>query len=142
MSEPGGAPQEGGAARDSASSTRDSAPSTARSVVRTLLSFAETRARIAANEFEEQLLRLLEVAVWAMAALFLFAIALLLVSMFIVLLFWDSNRMLAAGLLAGLFIATGGFSAMMVRTCLAARPKFLAATLTEFEKDRRSLQEP
>ena len=34
MSEPGGAPQEGGAARDSASSTRDSAPSTVRSVAR------------------------------------------------------------------------------------------------------------
>lgn len=120
-----------------------SAPtSTVRSAVRTLLSFAETRARLAANEFEEQLLRLLEVAAWAVAAVFFFAIAVLLVSLFIILVFWDANRVLAAGLLAGLFIAGGGVSVMMVRACLAARPKFLAATLAEFEKDRQKMGRP
>lgn len=120
-----------------------SAPtSTVRSAVRTLLSFAETRARLAANEFEEQLLRLLEVAAWAVAAVFFFAIAVLLVSLFIILVFWDANRVLAAGLLAGLFIAGGGVSVMMVRACLAARPKFLAATLAEFEKDRQRMGRP
>ncbi len=120
-----------------------SAPSsTVRSAVRTLLSFAETRARLAANEFEEQLLRLLEVAAWAVAAVFFFAIAVLLVSLFIILVFWDANRVLAAGLLAGLFVAGGGVSVMMVRACLAARPKFLAATLAEFEKDRQKMGRP
>jgi uncharacterized membrane protein YqjE len=130
----------GGAGPDPASPSAPS--STVRSAVRTLLSFAETRARLAANEFEEQLLRLLEVAAWAVAAVFFFAIAVLLVSLFIVLVFWDSNRVLAAGLLAGLFIAGGGASALMVRACLAARPKFLAATLAEFEKDRQRMQKP
>lgn len=121
----------------------ESAPSsTVRSAVRTLLSFAETRARLAANEFEEQVLRLLEVAAWAVAAVFFFAIAVLLVSLFIILVFWDANRVLAAGLLAGLFIAGGGISVMMVRACLAARPKFLAATLAEFEKDRQKMGRP
>jgi uncharacterized membrane protein YqjE len=130
----------GGAEPDPASSSAPS--STVRSAVRTLLSFAETRARLAANEFEEQLLRLLEVAAWAVAAVFFFAIAVLLVSLFIVLVFWDSNRVLAAGLLAGLFIAGGGVSVLMVRACMAARPKFLAATLAEFEKDRQRMQKP
>lgn len=120
-----------------------SAPSsTVRSTVRTLLSFAETRARLAANEFEEQLLRLLEVAAWAVAAVFFFAIAVLLVCLFIVLVFWDSNRILAAGLIAGLFVAGGGVSVLMVHSCLAARPKFLAATLAEFEKDRQRMGKP
>lgn len=130
----------GGAEPDPASSSANS--STVRSAVRTLLSFAETRARLAANEFEEQLLRLLEVAAWAAAAVFFFAIGVLLVSLFIVLVFWDSNRILAAGLLAGLFIASGGVSMLMVRACLAARPKFLAATLAEFEKDRQRMGKP
>jgi uncharacterized membrane protein YqjE len=130
----------GGAGPDPAPTSAPS--STVRSAVRTLLSFAETRARLAANEFEEQVLRLLEVAAWAVAAVFFFAIAVLLVSLFIVLVFWDANRILAAGLLAGLFIAGGGVSVMMVRSCLAARPKFLAATLAEFEKDRLKMGKP
>src|SRR5471030_1697347 len=99
--------------------------SSVRSALRTLLAFAETRARLAANEFEEQALRILEVAVWAAAALLLSAIALL----FVVLVFWDSNRLLAAGLVAALFVAGGAVCAMMMRAGLAARPKFLAATL-------------
>ena len=130
----------GGAGPDQAAASAPS--STVRSTVRTLLSFAETRARLAANEFEEQVLRLLEVAAWAVAAVFFFAIAVLLVSLFIVLVFWDANRILAAGLLAGLFITGGGVSVMMVRSCLAARPKFLAATLAEFEKDRQKMANP
>jgi uncharacterized membrane protein YqjE len=129
----------GGAEHDPAAPPSSS---TVRSAVRTLLSFAETRARLAANEFEEQLLRLLEVAAWAVAAVFFFAIAVLLVSLFIVLVFWDSNRILAAGLLAGLFISGGAISVAMVRSCLAARPKFLAATLAEFEKDRQRMKQP
>ena len=133
MAPSGGAPHDPAAAASS---------STVRSVVRTLLSFAETRARLAANEFEEQLLRLLEVAAWAVAAAVFFSIAVLLVSLFVVIVFWDSNRILAAGLLAGLFIASGGVSALMVRSCLAARPKFLAATLAELDKDRQRMKQP
>lgn len=129
MSDSGGAPR------------GEPATSAVRSVVRSLLSFAETRARIAASEFEEQLLRLLEVAVWAVAALFLIAIALLLIAFFIVLVFWDSNRLLATGLLAGLFSTAAGFSVLMVRNCMAARPKFLAATLAELEKDRERMRQ-
>ena len=136
MSETGGSPRQDGAA------ARDPAESAVRTVARSLLSFVETRTRIAASEFEEQLLRLVEVAVWAVAAMFLLGIGATLLSLFIVLVFWDSNRVLAAGLLAVLFLAGGGFSALMARTCLAARPKFLATTLAELGKDRERLQKP
>lgn len=132
-----------GAAPGAAQGRASIAPSsTVRSVVRTLLSFVETRARIAASEFEEQILRILEIAAWAAATVFFFAFALLLLSLFIVLVFWDSHRELAAGLLAALFIAAGGVSALMVRACLAARPKFLSATLAELDKDRRTMGKP
>ena len=134
MAVPGGVPPEGAKGRSAFAPS-----STVRMVVRSVLSFAETRARIAASEFEEQLLRILEIAAWAVAAVFFFAIALLLVSLFVVLLLWDSHRELAAGLLAALFIAGGGLSVLMVRSCLAARPRFLAATLAELDKDRQRM---
>jgi len=116
--------------------------SSVRSALRTVLAFAETRARLAANEFEEQVLRLLEVGVWAAVALLFSAIALVFVAFFVVLVFWDSNRLLAAGLVAAFFVAGGAVSVLMVRSGLAARPKFLAATLAELQKDRAKMGKP
>jgi uncharacterized membrane protein YqjE len=118
------------------------ATSSVRSALRTLLSLAETRARLAANEVEEQALRLLEVLVWGAAALLFFSIALVFISLFIVLVFWDSNRLLAAGLVAGFFVAGAGVSVLMVKAGLNARPKFLAATLSELQKDRAQVAAP
>ena len=125
-----GAPVEGPSARERAR------PTSLRTGLRGLLDHAETRARLAANEVEEQVLRLLEVALWAMAALFLFTVALVFIAFFIVLLFWDTNRLLAAGLVAATFVAGGALSVLMVRAGLSARPRFLAATIAEFQKDR------
>lgn len=130
MSDPGGTPQD------------EAVPSAARGIVRSILAFAQTRARIAAGEFEEQLVRLVEVAVWGLVSLVLFSIALLLAALLVVLVFWDSNRVLATGLLAALFAAGGGICVWTMRACLAARPKFLAATLAELEKDRQRMQKP
>lgn len=140
MAVPGGAPQ--GESPDPARSASAAFPSPVRSAVRRLLSFAETRARIAASEFEEQLLRVFEVAAWALAAFFCFSIALALVALLIVMVFWEANRELAAGLLAALFVAAGSFSVIMLRACLASRPPFLSATLTELEKDQQKLGKP
>jgi uncharacterized membrane protein YqjE len=113
-----------------------------RELARILLSFAETRARIAATEFEEQVARLAEILLWASAALFFSAIALVFVAILIVLLFWDSNRLLAAGLLAGLFMGIAGASALVARARLRERPKFLAVTLAELKQDGERIARP
>jgi len=118
------------------------APTGVRASLRAVLTFAETRARIAANEFEEQLLRLGEIWAWSVAAVFFFAIALLLGSLFIVLALWDTHRVLAAGLLTMLYLAAGGFSVLMVRARMNARPRFFSATLGEFAKDKQDLDKP
>lgn len=107
----------------------------ARELARTLLSFAETRARLAATELEEQVARLAEILVWAAAALFFSGIALVFVAILVVLLFWDSNRLLAAGLLAALFVGIAAASALVARARLRERPKLLAATLAELKQD-------
>jgi uncharacterized membrane protein YqjE len=112
----------------------------ARELARTLLSFAETRTRLAATELEEQSIRLVEILLWVGAALFFFGVTLLFVAVLIVLHFWDSNRLLAAGLIAALFAGAGIASALVVRARMLARPKFLAATLTELQRDKERLQ--
>lgn len=107
-----------------------------REFARSLVALVETRARLAANELEEQALRFLEIAVWAMLAMFFFGIATVFVALVIVLLAWDANRILAACLLAALFAGVGTLGAIMARRLLRERPRMLVATLGELEKDR------
>jgi uncharacterized membrane protein YqjE len=111
----------------------------ARELARTLLAFAETRARLAATEVEEQSIRLAEIVLWLAVALFFLGLSLLFVAIFVVLHFWDSNRLLAAGLVAALFIGAGLASALVVRSRMRERPKFLAATLAELKRDQERL---
>jgi uncharacterized membrane protein YqjE len=113
-----------------------------RELARTLLSFAETRARIAATELEEQVARLAEILVWAAAALFFSGVALVFVAILIVLLFWDSGRVLATSLLAALFFGVAAVSALVARARLRERPKFLAATLAELKQDGERIARP
>jgi uncharacterized membrane protein YqjE len=111
----------------------------ARELARTLLAFAETRTRLAATELEEQSIRLVEILLWLAAALFFAGVALLFIAVLVVLHFWDSDRVLAAGLIAALFVGAGLLSALMVRSRMRERPKFLAATLAELRRDKERL---
>ena len=113
-------------------------PGPLRALARTAVSFVSTRAQLAANELEEQVVRLLEILLWLAAAAFFAGVALLFVALVIVLAFWDSNRLLAAGLLATLFAAAAAGTALVARACMRERPKFLAATLAELRRDGES----
>ena len=111
----------------------------ARELARTLLSFAETRARLAATELEEQSIRVVEILLWLALALFFLFAALLFIAIVILLLFWDSNRLLAASLVAALFSGVSMISFLVVRARMRERPKFLEATLAELQRDKERL---
>ena len=113
-----------------------------RDFARTLLSFVLTRTRLAATELEEQALRLIEILAWLAVALFFIGIAIVFAAVLVVLLFWDSNRVLAAALLTTLFVSVGAGAALISRRLLRERPKFLGATLAELERDRDTLGHP
>ena len=117
-------------------------PGPVREFARTLLSFALTRTRLAATELEEQALRLIEILIWLAAALFFLGIAVVFAAILVVLAYWDSNRLLAAGLLAALFVSVGAGAALFARHLMRERPKLLAATLAELERDRNALSQP
>ena len=117
-------------------------PGPVREFARTLLSCVLTRTRLAATELEEQALRLIEILIWLAAALFFLGIAIVFAAVLVVLVFWDSNRLLAAGLLAALFVCIGAGAALIARLRLRERPKLLAATLAELEHDRDAIGRP
>jgi uncharacterized membrane protein YqjE len=114
-------------------------PGPVRQFADTLLSFVLTRTRLAATELEEQAVRLAEILAWLIAALFFFGIAITFAAVLVVFLFWDSNRLLVAGLIAVLFVAVGTGATLFARLRLRERPRLLAATLAELERDRDTL---
>jgi uncharacterized membrane protein YqjE len=113
-----------------------------RSLARTLLAAVQTRLDILASEIEEEKTRLARIAVLAATAGFCLALTVNLLVFFLVVLFWDTHRLLAIGVLAGIFGLAGAGAAATLRGALAQRPRLLAATLGELQKDREKLERP
>ena len=112
-----------------------------RNLARTFVALVQTRIEIFASEIDEERTRLARIAVLAAAAALCIALAVILLVFFLVVLFWDTNRLLAIGALAGVF-AVGGIAACLgLRAAVSQRPKFLSTTLAELRKDRAKLEE-
>lgn len=101
----------------------------------TLLAMAQTRLALAAVEIEEESQRLLGYVVLALLSLILFGLAMVLVALTIVLIFWDSHRLLAAGGLAAAFGAASVLVGLKLKSSFANRPPLLGGTLAELHKD-------
>jgi uncharacterized membrane protein YqjE len=101
----------------------------------TLLAMVETRLELAALEVEEESQRLLGYFALALLSLILLGIAMVLVSLTIILVFWDSYRLHAALVLAALFGMAGTMVGMKLRTAFRTRPRMLASTVAELNKD-------
>jgi uncharacterized membrane protein YqjE len=112
-----------------------------RNLARTFLAVVQTRIEIFASEIDEERTRLARIALLAAVAAFCLGLAVILLVFFLVVLFWDIDRLLAIGVLAGVF-AVGGLAACLgLRAAISQRPKFLSATLAELRKDRTRLEE-
>ena len=112
-----------------------------RNLARTFLAIVQTRIEIFASEIDEERARLARIAVLAAVAALCIALAVILLVFFLVVLFWDTNRLLAIGALAGVF-AVGGIAACLgLRAAVSERPKFLSTTLAELRKDRAKLED-
>ncbi len=105
-----------------------------------LLDLARTRLELASIELQEGTRRLVGYLVWALAAAVLALFTLGLVVLFVLVLFWDTHRLLAVGGMAVLFALACAVAVMKLRAGLAARPPLLPATLAELRKDAVALR--
>ena len=111
-----------------------------RELARTVVAFAETRARLAGSELEEQWLRWYEIATWTLLGLFFVGMGLIFASGLVLVVFWDEHRVLVAALLTALFSGAGALTLGVVRKRLRERPKLFAATIAELSKDRERIE--
>ena len=108
----------------------------------TLLDIVQTRVAIVATEFEEERVRLRELVVFGLAALFFVSLGIVLFTLFVVMLFWETHRLYVMGGFALLYLGLGVVAGISLRHRLKSRPRLFATTLAELSKDRDQLTPP
>ena len=107
---------------------------------RTALGVLRTRLQILATEIEEERIRFAQLALLVAGIIFCLQMAVSLFVAFLVVLFWDTHRLLTLGLIAALFLAAGIGGAAWLRHLLGSRPKMFASTIGELVKDEDHLR--
>ncbi len=111
----------------------------ARAALAGLIEIGHTRLQLAATELEEERLRITQLLVYACAALFFLGLGLVFAALLLVLLFWESSRVLVLAVEAALFLGVGAGLCVAWRRKATTKPKLLATTLAELQRDRDAL---
>lgn len=110
-----------------------------RNFAATLVALLQTRLDLLATELEEERLRLAQVLLWGCVALVFLVLGVVMLTFFVVALFWDTHRVLVSGLLALIYLAIGVAAALVARSRAQARSKLFSASLAELTRDREQL---
>ncbi len=110
-----------------------------RRLLSTLTSIVSTRLDLLANELQEERLRLTQMLLFSALALFCFGLGVLLLTVFVVVLFWDDHRLAVLGALCILFFALGTVMTLLLRSKAQAKSKLFSASLAELSMDREQL---
>jgi len=108
----------------------------------TMLDIVQTRVAIVATEFEEERVRIRELVVFGFVALFFFNLGIMLLTLFVVMLFWEAHRLYVMGGFALLYLGVGVVAGLFLRHRLKSRPRLFATTLAELAKDHDRLTPP
>lgn len=110
-----------------------------RRLLSTLTSVAATRLELLANELHEERLHLEQMLLCFFSALFCIGMAVMLLTVFVVVLFWDDHRLMVLGGLSALFLALGAMLAMRLHRIAQTKSKLFSASLAELARDREQL---
>jgi uncharacterized membrane protein YqjE len=105
-----------------------------------LVSAAETRVGILATELQEERVRLGRLVLFGGAALFCLGLGIVLLSVFVVVLYWNSDRLAILGLLSGLFLGLGVVNAIVLAVIVRGYKRPFGETVDVLAKDRQSLE--
>ncbi|WP_052473032.1 phage holin family protein [Sulfuritalea hydrogenivorans] len=90
-------------------------------------------------ELAEERVRLVSLLAYGGAAFLCLSAGLVFLAIFLTVLLWDSNRLLALGVFSALFIGAGIASLMLAMSLARGGSKLFSASLAELRKDRDAL---
>jgi uncharacterized membrane protein YqjE len=70
-------------------------------------------------------------------SLFCLCFGFVFLAIFIVVIFWDTHRLIALGTLTSLFLAVGGLLFILALRALKTMPRMFEASLSELSKDQQ-----
>ena len=106
-----------------------------------LVAIVHTRLDLLSTDLEEERARLASVLLMLFVAMFFIGIGVVLLTILIAVVFWDSHRLLALGGLTGFFLVSGVVAFGCARRKFRAKPRLFAASLAELSKDRQNLMD-
>lgn len=105
----------------------------------TLVATVYTRLELLSLDLEGEREHLLSIMLFALASLFLLGLGIVLAVLLLVVIFWDTHRLLVLSILTGFFlfmgIAAGAFAMHKSQT----KPRLFTSSLSELQKDYEQL---
>lgn len=114
--------------------------SSLKSLTALLVAIAHNRLNLLSTDIEIAREQMVSVLIMVLVSLFCLCFGALLLAIFVVVIFWDTHRLLALGTVTGLFLLVGGVCLLRVLKALKAMPATFEASLTELAKDYKQLK--
>jgi len=105
----------------------------------TLIAIASTRLELLANELHEERLHLEQMLLYFLLALFCIGMSIMLLTVFVVVLFWDDHRLAVLGGAAAVFLTLGMVLVSKLRMLARLKSRLFSVSLTELSKDEEQL---
>ena len=113
--------------------------SSIKNLVTTGASIAQTRLELISLDVQIARTKFISLLVMIVSALFFLFFGLVMLALFIVIYSWESDRMMALGLLTSAFLLIGLILAVLIMQSLRTMPKLFEASIAELAKDREAL---
>lgn len=114
--------------------------SSVRTLLSTLLGVVHTRLELVANELQEQKAHLVKLLIYSLLMLFFFGIGFILLTLWLVVYFWDSHRLLILGAVTLTYLSLAVILGLALMRQVRHGPKLFSTSLSELNKDRAELE--
>lgn len=108
----------------------------------TMVAMAYNRLHLLSADIEVARERIFSLLITVIVSLFFLCFGVLLLSIFVVVIFWDTHRLLALGSVTGLFLLVGALLLLKVLNAVKRMPATFEASLSELAKDYTQLSKP
>ena len=103
------------------------------------MGIVHTRLELLSNDIAEERAHLTSLLFMGLVSLFLLGLGVVLLTILIAVVFWDSHRLAALGALTAFFLIAGTGLAWFALHKARTRPRLFEASLAELSKDRQQL---